>query len=78
MLRSDLCDYSDGYIVVKARIAVDGANDAHNRNNQLALKNEDPFRSCISKINNSFIDNVESLDIVMLMFNLYSVNYFTT
>ena len=29
------------------------------------------FRSCISKINNTFVDNVEYLDIVMLMYNLW-------
>ena len=28
MLRSDLCDYSDAYIVVKAKIIVEGDNDA--------------------------------------------------
>ena len=35
------------------------------------------FRSCISKINNTFIDNAEDLDIVMQMYNLleYSGNY---
>ena len=36
------------------------------------------FRSCISKINSTLIDNAEDLDIVMLMYNLleYSKNYF--
>ena len=29
------------------------------------------FRSCLSKINNTFVDNVEYLDIVMLMYNLW-------
>ena len=28
MLRSDLCDNSDAYIVVKERISVTGTNDA--------------------------------------------------
>ena len=28
VLRSDLCDYSDAYIVVKGRISVRGTNDA--------------------------------------------------
>ena len=27
MLRSDLCDYSDAYIVVKGNITVEGANN---------------------------------------------------
>ena len=76
MLRSDLCDYSDACIVVKGTITVVGDNDAKTRNKKLILKNNAPFRSCISKINNKFIDNTEVLDIVMLMYNLlqYSDN----
>ena len=80
MLRSDLCDYSDAYIVVKGRISVRGTNDANKRNKKLTFKNNAPFRSCISKINNTFIDNAEDLDIVMPMYNLleYSDNYSMT
>ena len=32
LLRSDLCDYSDAYIVVKGRIIVEGDNDGKTRN----------------------------------------------
>ena len=32
MLRSDLCDYSDAYIVVQGTITVEGTNDANKRN----------------------------------------------
>ena len=44
---------------------------------KLAFKNNAPFTSCISKIKNALIDNVEDLDIVMSMYNLlaYSKNY---
>ena len=44
---------------------------------KLAFKNNAPFTSCISKINNTLIDNVEDLDIVIPMYNLreYSKNY---
>ena len=31
MLRSDLCDYSNAYIVVKGKIIVKGTNDANER-----------------------------------------------
>ena len=50
------------------------------RNKKLAFKNNTPFRSCISKINNTFIDNAEDLDIVMLTYDLleYSDNYSMT
>ena len=66
MLRSDLCDYSDAYIVVKGKITVANLNnDAYDR--KLAFKNNAPFTSCILKINNAFIDNAEDLDFVMPM-----------
>ena len=75
MLRSDLCDYSDAYIVVKEPITVEGGDDDKKRHKNL-FKNNAQFRSCISKINNTFIDNVEDLDIVLPMYNLleYSNN----
>ena len=57
MLRSDLCDYSDAYIVVKKRITVKGGNDTKTRNKKLIFKDNAPFRTCISKINITFIDN---------------------
>ena len=77
MLRSDFCDYSDAYIVVKGRTSVTSNNVANRRNKMLTFKNNAPFRSCILKINNTFIDKVEDLDIVMLMYNLlgYSNSY---
>ena len=34
--------------------------------NKKVFKNNAPFRSCISEINNTLIDNAEDLDIVML------------
>ena len=47
---------------------------------QLVFKNNTPFRSCISKNNNTVIDNAEDLDIVMPMYNLLelSKNYSMT
>ena len=69
MLRSDLCDYSHAYIVVKGRIIVRGTNAAKRINKKLTFKNDAPFRSCISKINNSLIDNEQDIDIVMSMSN---------
>ena len=80
MLRSDLCDYSDTYIVVKGDITLtktNGRGIIDIRNRFLAFKNNAPFTNCISKINNVLIDNAEDLDIVMPMYNLleYSKNY---
>ena len=79
MLRSDLCDFSDAYIVTKGKITVtDPNNDAYDK--KIAFKNNTPFVSCISKINNTFIGNAEDLDVVMPMYNLleYSKNYSKT
>ena len=70
MLRSDLCDFSDAYIVVKRDITLEGDNDANKRNRNIAFKNNAPFINCISKINGVKIDNAEDLDVVMQMYNL--------
>ena len=76
MLRSDLCDFSDLYIVVKGDITLEDDNDAIKHKN-LAFKNNAPFINCISKINNIKIDNAEDSDVVMPMYNLleYCKNY---
>ena len=44
------------------------------RNKKLTFRNNDPFRSCISKTDNIFIDNAEDLHIVMPMYNLLEYN----
>ena len=76
MLRSDLCDYSDAYIIVKGTITVTNPNNAK-RNKAVTFKNNTPFINCILKLNVVKIDNAEDLDFVMLMYNLleYSKNY---
>ena len=58
------------YIVVKGTIIVEGDNDDKTRNKKLIFKNNASFRSCISKINNTFIESVEDLDIVMPIYSL--------
>ena len=75
--RSDLCDFDDAYIVVKGIITVMSTNDRNRKNRPLALKNNAPFISCVSKINDMLIDNAEDLNIVIPMYNLleYSKNY---
>ena len=83
MLRSSLCDYADGYILVKRTITITGAGDdaaarrADERNKGIIFKNCAPFTKRISKINNTEIDNAQDIDIVMQMYNLieYSNNY---
>ena len=79
LLRSDLCDYCDAYIVVKGTIDILAAA-ANENETYVVFKNNTPFRSCISKINSTLIDNAEDFDIVMPMYNLleYSQNYSMT
>ena len=86
MLRSDLCDYTDTYIIVKGTMTITGAGDAaatrqaDARNKGAAFKNCAPFTKCISRINNTDRDNAKDIDIVMLMYNFieYSDNYSKT
>ena len=47
MLRSDLCDFSDAYFVVKGDVTLEGDNNANKRNKDLTFKNNAPFISCI-------------------------------
>ena len=84
MLRSNLCDYSDAYILVKGTITVTAPgvnNNANNirgkRNRPVILKNNAPFVSCITRINGELIEDADDLDIVMSMYTLleYSKNY---
>ena len=86
MLRSNLCDYADSYIPVKGTITITGAGDnaaarrADERSKGVTFKNSAPFTKCISRINNTDIDNAHDIDIVMPMYNLieYSDNYSKT
>ena len=84
MLRSNLCDYSDTYIIVKGTITVTAPgvnNNANNirdkRNRPVILKNNGPFVSCITRINGELTEDADDLDIVMSMYKLlqYSKNY---
>ena len=83
MLRSNLWDYADSYILVKGTITITDPGDdaaarrADERNKGVTFKNCAPFTKCINRINNTDIDNVHDIDIVMLICNLieYSDNY---
>ena len=84
MLRSNFCNYSDAYILVKGKITVtapgvnNNANNIRdNRNRPVILKNNAPFVSCITRINGESAEDADDSDIVMPMYNLleYSKNY---
>ena len=76
MLRSNSCDYSNAYILVKGTITVTAPgvnNNANNirdkRNRPVILKNNLPIVSCITRINDELIEDADDLDIVMSMYN---------
>ena len=61
---SNLCDYSDAYILVKGNISVTNTiatGAAANNNKQVMLKSCAPFTDCISEINNTRIDKAKTL-----------------
>ena len=82
ILKSTLCDYSDGYIHVKGRITITratadaAARQGDERNTVVIFKNITPLVNCKSEINNIEIDNATDINIVMPMHNLieYSDN----
>ena len=84
MLKSNLCDYSNAYILIKGTINVNNTDaadaDANNPNKKAIFKNCAPFTNSISEINNTQVDNAKGIDIVMPMYNLleYSDNYAKT
>ena len=73
VLKPNLCDYAEAYILVDGNIRGTGVDN----NTRLALKNCAPFTKCSLEINDEHIDTAENLDIVMPMYNLieYSNNY---
>ena len=77
MLRSDLCNYSDAYIVFKGDITLTDVTLIDVKNRLLALNNNALFTDCTLKINGVLIDSAENLDVVIPMYNLleYSKNY---
>ena len=73
VLKPNLCDYAEVYILVDGTIRATNAVNA----TRLALKNCAPFTKCNLEINDEHVDTAENLDIVMPMYNVikYSDNY---
>ena len=73
VIKPNLCDYSDAYILVTgdpevAAVAAD---------TNAAFKNSAPFTRCVTHINDEFVETAKSLDIIIPMYNLieYSDNH---
>ena len=73
VLKPNLCDYAEAYILVDGTIRGTGGN----KNTRLALENCARFTKCNLEINDEHVDTAENLDITMPMYNLieYSDNY---
>ena len=70
VLKPNLCDYAEAYILVDGTIRAANAT-------RLALKNCAPFTKCNLEINDEHVDTAENLDIIIPMYYLieYSDNY---
>ena len=73
IIKPNLCDYSDAYILVTGNITAKGGD----ANTKAAFKNCAPFTRCVTHINDEHVETAENLDIIMPMYNLieYSDNY---
>ena len=73
VLKPNLCDYAEAYILIDGTIRATAAN----ANTRLALKNCAPFTKCHLEINDEQVDTAENLDVGMPMYNLieYSDTY---
>ena len=71
VIKANLCDYSDAYILVTGNIQSKLADST------VAFKNCAPFRTCNVNINDEYVEKAEYLDIIMPMYNLleHSDNY---
>ena len=83
ILKSRFCDYSDPYILLSTTMTVSNiaaARAAGNNRKNIITKNWAPVTNCISKKNNTKINNAKDIDIVMSTYNLieYSNNYSKT
>ena len=88
MLKSNLCDHRDAYILDNGTITITGVKEAGDaaarqtkiRKKELIFKNCALFTECISMINNTQKDNAKDLDVVVMMYGLieYINNYSKT
>ena len=76
IIKSSLWDYSDVYILVTGDIIATGGDE----NTNVAFKKCTPFTKCVTHINEEHIDDSESINITISMYNLieYINNYSDT
>ena len=76
VIKSNLCDYSDAYILVTGDITAAGGD----ANTRVAFKSSAQFTKCITDLNDEHVNGADNLDIIIPMYNLieYSHNYSDT
>ena len=70
VLKSNLCDYKDAQILVRGDITIIG-----HQIDQIAFKSYALFTICITKTDETTIDDAEDLDLVMPMYNLIEYSF---
>ena len=63
VIKSNLCNYSDAYVLVTGDIAAIGGD----QNTPIAFKNCAPFRRCVTQINDEHVETAGNLDTIMPM-----------
>ena len=73
VIKSNLCDYGDAYILVTGNIKIIGSA----ANTKFFLKGPSPFTRCPLHLNETHIETAENLQLVIKTYNLieYSDNY---
>ena len=73
VIKPNLCDYSDAYILVTGNIVVVNGN----QNTSIAFKNCSSFIRCVTHLNDEHVETADNLDIITNLYNLigYSDNY---
>ena len=72
LLKSNLCDYNDAYILVRGNLTI-----VRDKGTKVAFQTCTSFIKCITKIDGTIIVDYEDIDLVMPVNNLleYSSNY---
>ena len=74
MIRLNICDYSDAYLHITGTISdlntAAIVAPANNKYTKMIFKNCAPPTKCISEINNTQVDDVHDIDLVIPMYNL--------
>ena len=66
VIKLNICDYSDAYILVTGDVKVAAVAAKTN----VAFKNCAPFTRCATHINDEHVETAENLNIIMPMYNL--------